>query len=406
MLFGKRILLGICGSISCYKSAELVRLLIKAGAEVKVVMTKDASTFITPLTLSTLSKNPVFIDFVANEDGTWNNHVELGIWADLILIAPISANTLSKFAHGICDNLLSAVYLSAKCEVLLAPAMDVDMWKHPSTQKNIDLVKSFGNIVIEPESGELASGLHGIGRLAEPITILSIVEKYFLAKNDFEHTRILITAGPTYEEIDPVRFIGNHSSGKMGFSIAEEFALRGASVCLISGPSHLNCSEKIARVNVTTANQMFEEAISRVDSHDIIIMSAAVADYTPILKSTQKIKKNEDRFQIEMIKTKDILAHVGSTKKDNQFLVGFALETNDAIENAKMKLVSKNLDMIIVNTLEDIGAGFSQKKDLNENAATNKISIITSDKKITEYKLKSKTEVAHDIIEKIKEVRS
>ncbi len=405
MLAGKHILVGVCGSIASYKAAELIRLFVKAGAEVKVIMTQDATTFITPLTLATLSKNPVLVEFVADKNGTWNNHVELGLWADVMIIAPCSANTLAKFANGLCDNLLTATYLSARCNVFFAPAMDLDMWQHPSTKRNLSSIQSFGNILIKPESGELASGLHGEGRLAEPQTIFEEISNYFKLSSDFANLNVLITAGPTYEAIDPVRFIGNHSSGKMGYAIAEEFASRGAIVTLISGPSSLSCSSKISITMVTTADEMFNETIRRSDNAEIIIMSAAVADYTPVTKSDLKIKKKDDRFAIEMKKTKDILLEVGQRKKSNQFVVGFALETNNALENARKKLIEKNCDMVVLNTLEDSGAGFTSKNNLEKNLATNKITILSKEGKVFEFQLKNKNEVAKDIVDKIKSER-
>ncbi len=405
MLAGKHILVGVCGSIANYKAAELIRLFVKAGAEVKVIMTQDATTFITPLTLATLSKNPVLVEFVADKNGTWNNHVELGLWADVMIIAPCSANTLAKFANGLCDNLLTATYLSARCNVFFAPAMDLDMWQHPSTKRNLSSIQSFGNILIKPESGELASGLHGEGRLAEPQTIFEEISNYFKLSSDFANLNVLITAGPTYEAIDPVRFIGNHSSGKMGYAIAEEFANRGAIVTLISGPSSLSCTSKISITMVTTADEMFNETIRRSDNAEIIIMSAAVADYTPVTKSDLKIKKKDDRFAIEMKKTKDILLEVGQRKKSNQFVVGFALETNNALENARKKLIEKNCDMVVLNTLEDSGAGFTSKNDLEKNLATNKITILSKEGKVFEFPLKNKNEVAKDIVDRIKSER-
>ena len=405
MLAGKHILVGVCGSIASYKAAELIRLFVKAGAEVKIIMTQDATTFITPLTLATLSKNPVLVEFKADKNGTWNNHIELGLWADIMIIAPCSANTLAKFANGLCDNLLTATYLSARCKVFFAPAMDLDMWQHASTKRNLSSIKSFGNILIKPESGELASGLYGEGRLAEPQTIFEEISSYFRLSFDFANLNVLITAGPTYEAIDPVRYIGNHSSGKMGYAIAEEFASRGAIVTLISGPSFLSCTSKISITMVTTADEMFNETIRRLDKAEIIIMSAAVADYTPVTKSDLKIKKKDDRFAIEMKKTKDILLEVGQSKKSNQFVVGFALETNNALENARKKLIEKNCDMVVLNSLEDSGAGFTSKNDLEKNLATNKITILLKEGKVFEFQLKNKNEVAKDIVDKIKSER-
>ncbi len=390
MLEGKNILLGVCGSIASYKSAELTRLLVKAGANVKIVMTKDAKAFITPLTLSTLSKNQVFSEYYQADTGQWNNHVELALWADLILIAPITANTLAKFASGGCDNLLSACYLSAKCSIMFAPAMDLDMWQHPSTKKNIQTLLNYGNILIKPGKGELASGLHGEGRMEEPETIYQQVIHHFEYEQLLKGKYILVTAGPTFEPIDPVRFIGNHSSGKMGFAIAELCAKLGAHVNLISGPVALDVHHlNIKRTNVTTAEEMLNAVDHTFADCDVCIMSAAVADYTPIEKAEQKIKKSDTEFNITLKKTTDILQYLGSIKK-NQILVGFALETEKEEEHAEIKLQKKNLDFIVLNSLNDEGAGF--RGDLN------KITIIKKDGEKTKYDLKSKPEVAMDII--------
>ena len=390
MLEGKNILLGVCGSIASYKSAELTRLLVKAGANVKIVMTTDAKAFITPLTLSTLSKNPVLSEYYNTHTGEWNNHVELALWADLILIAPITANTLAKFANGGCDNLLSACYLSAKCPVMFAPAMDLDMWKHPSTKKNIQTLISYGNILIKPGKGELASGLHGEGRMEEPEAILQQLNSYFNYHQLLKDKKILVTAGPTFEPIDPVRFIGNHSSGKMGFALAEACAKLGARVDLISGPVTLEVHHpNIKRINVTTAEEMFNAVDKTFKDCDACIMSAAVADYTPLNTAQQKIKKNDQEFNITLKKTTDILQYLGSHKK-NQILVGFALETEKEEEHARIKLQKKNLDFIVLNSLNDKGAGF--KGD------SNKITIIKKNGEKTDYDLKSKSEVAQDII--------
>lgn len=390
MLEGKNILLGVCGSIASYKSAELTRLFVKAGANVKIVMTQDAKAFITPLTLSTLSKNQVFSEYYQVDTGSWNNHVELALWADLILIAPITANTLAKFASGGCDNLLSACYLSAKCPIMFAPAMDLDMWKHPSTKKNIQTLLDYGNILIKPGKGELASGLSGEGRMEEPEAIYQQVIHHFEYKQLLKGKRILVTAGPTFEPIDPVRFIGNHSSGKMGFAIAELCAQLGASVNLISGPVALEVPHpNIKRINVTTAEEMHSAVDNTFTDCDACIMSAAVADYTPLEKAEQKIKKSDTEFNITLKKTTDILQYLGSIK-ENQVLVGFALETEKEEEHAKIKLQKKNLDFIVLNSLNDEGAGF--KGDLN------KVTIIQKDGEITHYDLKSKSEVAKDII--------
>ena len=392
MLKDKNILLGVCGSIASYKSAEIVRLFVKAGANVKVVMTKDATSFITPLTLSTLSKNQVYSTYSDTEKGTWNNHVELALWADFILIAPATANSIAKFANGICDNLLSAVYLSAKCPVYIAPAMDLDMWKHSSTQNNVAKLKHYSNIIIEPGNGELASGLNGEGRLAEPQDIFNFISQHLSTKLSLKNKKALVTAGPTYEAIDPVRFIGNHSSGKMGYAIAEELERLGAEVTLISGPTSLNVPEGVKFKSITSALEMLEACQLEFSHTDICVMSAAVADYTPQEISLQKIKKHTDQFEINLKKTADILFTLGKAKK-NQILVGFALETNNEEENAIKKLTKKNLDFIVLNSLNDNGAGFKSN--------TNKITIIDKNLDKTEFSLKSKEEVAKDICNKI-----
>lgn len=394
MLEGKKILLGVCGSIAAYKSASLVRLFVKAGAEVRVVMTEDATQFITPLTLSTLSKNPVSKAYFNPTTGEWNSHVELGLWADLMVIAPASANTLGKMAHGLCDNLLSAVYLSAKCPIYFAPAMDLDMWKHPSTQANVNKLLSFGNRMIQPRNGELASGLVGEGRMAEPEEIIETVIAAISSCDKFFQKKVLITAGPTYEPIDPVRFIGNHSTGKMGYAIAEEFAKRGAIVTLISGPSSIQIQHRnIHKIAVSSSDEMATAVNTMFADSDISVMSAAVADYKPKEVAQQKIKKNESEFNLELTKTVDILANLGKIKRRNQILIGFALETNDEEINAIKKLEKKNLDFIVLNSLKDEGAGF--KTD------TNKITIINKHREITNYPLKSKAEVAVDICQQV-----
>lgn len=394
MLEGKKILLGVCGSIAAYKSASLVRLFVKAGAEVRVVMTEDATQFITPLTLSTLSKNPVSKAYFNPTTGEWNSHVELGLWADLMVIAPASANTLGKMAHGLCDNLLSAVYLSAKCPIYFAPAMDLDMWKHPSTQVNVNKLLSFGNRMIQPRNGELASGLVGEGRMAEPEEIIETVIAAISSSDKFFQKKVLITAGPTYEPIDPVRFIGNHSTGKMGYAIAEEFAKRGAIVTLISGPSSIQIQHRnIHKIAVSSSDEMATAVNTMFADSDISVMSAAVADYKPKKVAQQKIKKNESEFNLELTKTVDILANLGKIKRRNQILIGFALETNDEEINAIKKLEKKNLDFIVLNSLKDEGAGF--KTD------TNKITIINKHREITNYPLKSKAEVAVDICQQV-----
>jgi phosphopantothenoylcysteine decarboxylase/phosphopantothenate--cysteine ligase len=395
VLSGKKILLGISGGIAAYKTANLVRLLIKAGAQVQVVMSPASLHFVTPLTLATLSKNPVYSTFYNQEEGNgeWNNHVELGLWADFMLIAPATANTLSKMANGNCDNLLIATYLSAKCPVYFAPAMDLDMYKHPSTLDSFHKLKTFGNILIPAESGELASGLIGEGRMAEPENIVTFLEKDIASKLPLKDKKILITAGPTYEAIDPVRFIGNHSSGKMGFDIANEAANNGAEVILISGPTHLNVKNTFVRViRVTSAQEMYDACHEYYHEVDVAIAAAAVADYRPKNVANQKIKKNELTFSIELEKTKDILASLGEQKK-NQFLIGFALETENEIEHAKQKIQKKNLDLIVLNSLNDKGAGFGQP--------TNKVTFISKDFEIEPKELKSKEEVAQDIINKV-----
>ncbi|MFC0343275.1 bifunctional phosphopantothenoylcysteine decarboxylase/phosphopantothenate--cysteine ligase CoaBC [Epilithonimonas hispanica] len=393
-LQGKKIILGITGGIAAYKMNYLVRDLIKSGAEVKIILTKSAEQFVSALTLSTLSKNKVYTDFY-DENKTWNNHVELALWADLLLIAPCTANTLSKITTGVCDNLLMAVYMSAKCPVVIAPAMDLDMYAHPTVTKNLQTAESFGHLIIPAEFGELASGLVGQGRLAEPETIFSFIKNQFdEAKETFAGKKFLITAGPTYENIDPVRFIGNHSSGKMGFDLAKEAAKRGAKVILISGPSSQKIDNKnITLHKITSAKEMFDEVFKYYDSADVAIMSAAVADYTPKVKATEKIKKNENELTIELVKNKDILRTMGEQKK-NQFLVGFALETQNEEENAKVKLVKKNLDLIVLNSLRDEGAGFANE--------TNKVKFFTPTEEQS-FSLKSKEEVAKDILNFIEE---
>ncbi|WP_296637907.1 bifunctional phosphopantothenoylcysteine decarboxylase/phosphopantothenate--cysteine ligase CoaBC [Polaribacter sp.] len=395
VLSGKKILLGITAGIAAYKTASLVRLLIKLDADVKVIMTPASKDFITPLTLSTLSKNPVNSTFYDKEDKNevWNNHVDLGLWADYFLIAPATANTLSKMANGVCDNLLLATYLSAKCPVYFAPAMDLDMYKHPSTIESLSKLQFFKNIMIPATSGELASGLVGEGRMAEPVDIVSFIEKDVLSKLPLKGKKVLITAGPTYEAIDPVRFIGNHSSGKMGFAIAKTAANLGAEVYLISGPSQQQIKHSlIRRINVVAAEEMYVEAHKYFKDVDIAILSAAVADYKPKNVIAQKIKKKDTSLTIELAPTKDILASLGAIKKQ-QFLVGFALETNNEVENAKNKIKRKNLDAIVLNSLRDKGAGFATD--------TNKITIIDKDFNENPLNLKSKDEVAKDIINEI-----
>ena len=405
VLSGKKIVLGISGGIAAYKTASLVRLFIKAGAHVQVIMTPASKDFITPLTLSTLSKRPVFSSFYkedetldsevdnSNQNLEWNNHVEIGLWADLMIIAPATANTLSKMANGICDNLLIATYLSAKCPVYFAPAMDLDMYKHPSTIESFNKLKSFGNTIIPAESGELASGLSGEGRMAEPENIIAFIESKMESELPLSGKKILITAGPTYEAIDPVRFIGNHSSGKMGYDLALCAANYGASVILISGPTHLSINHVFVQViNVNSAQEMYDHCHKHYKTSDVFIGAAAVADYKPKNQAFHKIKKSEDSFFIELEKTKDILESLGKSK-ENQFLIGFALETENEIENAKLKVQKKNLDLIVLNSLQDKGAGFG--------GSTNKVTFIDNNFNVFPMELKSKEEVANDILIKI-----
>jgi phosphopantothenoylcysteine decarboxylase/phosphopantothenate--cysteine ligase len=395
VLSGKKILLGISGGIAAYKTASLVRLFIKAGAEVQVIMTPASKDFVTPLTLSTLSKKPVHSAFYdENDDNSqWNNHVEFGLWADLMLIAPATANTLSKMATGNSDNLLIATYLSAKCPVYFAPAMDLDMYKHPSTLESFSALEKFGNIMIPAENGELASGLSGEGRMAEPKNIIAFLEADLSARLPLRQKKILITAGPTYEAIDPVRFIGNHSSGKMGFDIANEAANQGAKVILVSGPTHLKPgNDSIQLICVESAQQMYEACHAHFADADVAIAAAAVADYRPKNVALQKIKKTGSDLTIELEKTKDILASLGEIKK-NQFLIGFALETENEVEHAKTKIVKKNLDLIVLNSLNDKGAGFGK--------STNKITFIDKDFNMEPLPLQSKEAVAADIIKKV-----
>lgn len=390
-LKGKKILLAISGGIAAYKMNYLVRDFVKKGAEVKVILTPSAENFVTKVTLSTLSKNAVYSDFY-DQNGTWNSHVELALWADVLLVAPCTANTLTKMVHGICDNLVVATYMSAKCPVFIAPAMDLDMYAHPSTKENLEKAERFGHHIIPAEFGELASGLEGQGRLAEPETILQKIEDFFTQNHseNLEGKTALITAGPTYEAIDPVRFIGNHSSGKMGFSLAEEAVKRGAKVILISGPTSQKTSTKNIEIHrVTSAKEMYDEVFKYYEKVDIAIASAAVADYAPKIVAKEKIKKSEEEFTIELVKNPDILKTMGE-KKTHQFLVGFALETQNEEENAKSKLQKKNLDMIVLNSLRDEGAGF--QKD------TNKVKILTHSEQ-KEFSLKSKDEVAKDILD-------
>ena len=395
ILSGKKILLGITAGIAAYKTASLVRLFIKAGAEVKVIMTPAAKDFITPLTLSTLSKNPVISSFTeeADENAVWNNHVELGLWADLFLVAPVTANTLSKMAAGTSDNFLVATYLSAKCPVYFAPAMDLDMYKHPSTKASLETLQSFGNIMIPATSGELASGLVGEGRMAEPEAILKHIEAHHLKSTPLHGKTVLVTAGPTYEAIDPVRFIGNHSSGLMGFEIANHAAQLGAEVLFITGPTHYKTDHShIKTIPVVSAEEMYTQVHLHFKSVDIAILSAAVADYKPKNQATSKIKKDVSALSLELQKTEDILASLGAIKS-HQLLVGFALETNDEVTNAIKKLKSKNLDLIVLNSLNDQGAGFG--------GTTNKITLIDKNLVQTEFPLKSKADVAIDIMNEL-----
>ena len=395
VLSGKKILLGITAGIAAYKTASLVRLFIKSGAEVQVIMTPASKDFVTPLTLSTLSKNPVHSTFYSKEEEKelWNNHVELGLWADLMLIAPATANTLSKMSSGTCDNLLIATYLSAKCPVYFAPAMDLDMYAHPSTITSLDKLQSFGNKMIPATSGELASGLVGEGRMAEPQDIMSFIENDILSTLPLKGKKVLVTAGPTYEAIDPVRFIGNHSSGKMGFEIAKAAANLGAEVFLITGPSEEKVNNTlIQRINVVTAEEMYKACHHYFPEVTIAVLSAAVADYKPKKVATEKIKKKDTTLEIELAPTKDILASLGAIKQQ-QYLVGFALETNNEIVNALSKLESKNLDAIILNSLKDKGAGFATD--------TNKVTFIDHEQRQVHFELKSKTAVANDIMNEI-----
>ncbi len=395
MLKNKKVILGITGSIAAYKAAFLVRLLVKAGAEVRVLMTPAATQFISPLTLSTLSKHQVHTA-VSAED-SWNNHVEMGLWADAMVIAPVTATTLSKMAHGICDNIIVATYLSARCPVFFAPAMDLDMWQHPATRENVTRLQEFGNHLIPVAHGELASGLVGEGRMAEPEDIVTFLDTYFKQSAALSGKKVLITAGPTYEAIDPVRFIGNRSSGKMGIALAEAAAARGAEVTLILGPTHLKPAlAAVKTINVQTATEMLEAAKDHFPKTDVAILAAAVADYRPEEVATQKIKKKSDTFTIALTKNPDIAATLGQDKQKGQLLIGFALETQEEENNAKGKLEKKNFDFIVLNSLRDAGAGF--------NTSTNKISIIHRDNKINKYELKSKEAVASDILNEVEQL--
>lgn len=393
MLKGKNILLGISGGIASYKIATLTRLLKKSGANIKIVMTPAAKEFITPLTLSTLSENPVNTEFSSKQSGEWNSHVDLGLWADLFVIAPATANTIAKMANGICDNLLLATYLSAKCPIFIAPSMDLDMFKHPATIKNINTLKDFGYTIVDAVSGELASGLVGKGRMEEPERISEIIHFFFQENQILKGRMVLITAGPTYEQIDPVRFIGNNSSGKMGVELAKQAQNLGAEVTLVIGPNKLEPIAGINWINVKSAAEMYIKVNETVKNADIIIMSAAVADFKPKKVSNQKIKKSKESLLIELEPTTDILKSVGEIKSKKQILVGFALESTNELANAKEKLKSKKLDLIILNSLKDKGAGFEFD--------TNKISIIDKKNNVDNFELKSKSEVAKDIFNKI-----
>ncbi len=395
MLKGKHIILGITGSIAAYKAAYIIRGLVKKGAEVQVVITPSGKEFITPLTLATLSSHPVISEFFSNRDGTWNSHVDLGLWADVMLIAPATASTIGKMANGIADNMLVTTYLSCKAPVFVAPAMDLDMFAHPTTQQNLDRLRSFGNRIIEPASGELASHLVGKGRMEEPDKIIEALEEFFSERQELKGKKIVITAGPTYEKIDPVRFIGNYSSGKMGYALAEACANRGAEVILVSGPVSLSTHHpSIKRIDVESADEMYEATVHAFQEANAAILCAAVADYRPENKAEQKIKREKDEeLLLRLVANKDIAAALGSMKKDGQVLVGFALETQNGVQHATGKLERKNLDFIVLNSLSDAGAGF--------RCDTNKVSILERNGLITEYALKSKTEVAGDIVNKL-----
>ena len=394
MLKGKKILIGITGSIAAYKIPLLVRLLKKAGAEVQVILTPAARDFVTPLTLSTLSERPVLTEFFNDDDGTWHSHVNLGLWADLFLVAPLSANTMAKMANGIADNLLLTTVLSARCPVLFAPAMDLDMYRHPATTENMTKLKKFGYHLIEPVEGELASGLKGMGRLEEPERIFEIISEMLVPKSVFRDKKVLVTAGPTYEPVDPVRFIGNFSSGKMGVEIARAFADRGAQVTLVLGPSEIKVDDPaIETVRITTAEEMYNRCMENFPASEITVMAAAVADYTPSKTADRKIKKSGEIKKIDLKQTKDILAAMGSQKKAGQILVGFALETDNEKSNAQKKLKNKNLDLIVLNSMKDEGAGFGHP--------TNKVTIISAKGTEKEFPLKSKQEVAEDILAEI-----
>jgi len=393
-LEGKKIILGITGSIAAYKAAILLRLLTREGADVRVVMTPAAKEFITPVTMSALSGHPVVSEFFASNDGTWHSHVDLGLWADAMVIAPLTAATMGKMAHGIADNMLVTTYLSARCPVFVAPAMDLDMFGHPSTQKNLDILKSYGNIVIEPGEGALASGLHGKGRMEEPERIVELLIASIGSKKKLLNKTFLVTAGPTFEKIDPVRFIGNYSSGKMGFAIASELAEQGARVILVTGPTHLSLSHPMVdTIRVESAGEMLEACVEHFGTCDGAVMSAAVADFTPAHPASQKTKRGRENWSLELKPTTDIAAALGASKREGQVLVGFALETHDELANARKKLAKKNLDLIVLNSLNDPGAGFGTD--------TNKVTILDRYNNSEEFELKSKASVAADIVEKI-----
>lgn len=390
---GKKIVLGITGSIAAYKAAVLIRALVKKGAEVQVVITPAGKEFITPITLSALTSKPVISEFFSQRDGTWHSHVDLGLWADAMVIAPATASTIGKMANGIADNMLITTYLSMKAPVFVAPAMDLDMFAHPATQKNLEILRSYGNHIIEPGEGELASHLVGKGRMEEPEKIVEVLEAFFNREQDLKGKKVLITAGPTYEKIDPVRFIGNYSSGKMGYALAESCARRGAEVTLVSGPVQVKAQHpSIKVIKVESAHQMHEAAIEAFPTSDAAILCAAVADFTPEVKADQKIKREKEDLILKLVPTEDIAATLGKIKKENQCLIGFALETNNELANARHKLGKKNFDFIVLNSLQDAGAGFQ--------CDTNKITIVDKEK-ATPYPLKTKTEVADDIINRL-----
>ncbi len=402
MLKGKHIILGISGGIAAYKSVSLLRLFVKAGAEVQVVITPNGKEFITPVTLSALSGKPVVSEFFSANTGEWHSHVDLGLWADAMIVAPATASTIAKMANGVADNMLITTYMSAKCQAFVAPAMDLDMMAHPATQRNIECLKSYGNIIIEPAEGELASHLIGKGRMEEPENIFKALEDYFKSQTtcDLSGKKVLITAGPTHEMIDPVRFIGNCSTGKMGYAIAEEAAKRGADVCLVSGPVNIKASHpSIKVISVTSARQMLDACLDNFIDTDIAVMAAAVADYAPAEYCDKKIKREKDEVDsIKLVKNPDIAATLGARKSVGQTLIGFALETDNEIDNAKLKIKKKNLDAVVLNTLRDAGAGFGTD--------TNKITFITSDGTIHPFELKSKSDVAKDIVDSIIKMKS